>query len=96
MPGLSSADCRWALTPTTKAPLANVDKVNFVGTPDQVMKRLAPYLDSGFVTDVILCNFNALCGVEYAESSGRAMNRLVSMIKGIEMPADAPGFASMV
>lgn len=89
-------DKEWVLDSCAKVPPAAVDKVNFVGTPDQVMKRLAPYLDSGFVTDVILCNFNALCGVEYAESSGRAMNRLVSMIKGIEMPADAPGFASMV
>lgn len=79
-----------------KVPREAVDKVNFVGTPEQVMKRLAPYLDSGFVTDVMICNFNALCGVEYAESSGLAINKFVSMIKGVEVDANATGFASLV
>jgi phthiodiolone/phenolphthiodiolone dimycocerosates ketoreductase len=95
------AMCTWydkdyVLDACRKIPREAVDKVNFVGTPEQVMTRLSPYMDSGLVTDVMLCNFNGLCGVEYAETSGRALNRLTHMIKGTEMPKDAPAFASLV
>jgi len=62
----------------------------------QIMARLEPYLQDGLVTDVMICEFNGLCGVEYMEGSGKAINRLVHMIKGTEMPADAPAFASLV
>ncbi len=89
-------DREFVLDACAKVPREAVDRVNFVGTPEQVMTRLSPYLDSGLVTDVMICNFNALCGIEYAESSGLAINRLVSMIKGVEAPVDAPGFASLV
>jgi phthiodiolone/phenolphthiodiolone dimycocerosates ketoreductase len=79
-----------------KIPREAVDKVNFVGTPEQVMVRLEPYLHDGLVTDVMICGLNGLCGVEYMEGSGKAINRLVHMIKGTETPTDALAFASLV
>lgn len=95
------AICPWygqeeVLDACAKLPREAVDKVNFVGTPEEVMVRLEPYLQDGSVTDVMICGFNGLCGVEYMEGSGRAINRLVHMIKGTEMPADAAAFASLV
>ena len=95
------AICPWygreeVLDACHQVPREAVDRVNFVGTPEQIMTRLSPYLDSGLVTDVMICAFNGLCGLEYAESSGRAINRLVHMMKGTEVPTDAPAFASLV
>jgi phthiodiolone/phenolphthiodiolone dimycocerosates ketoreductase len=95
------AICPWyekdyVLDACSKVAREAVDRVNFVGTPEHIMSRLSPYFEGGLVTDVMICNFNGLCGVEYAESSGRAVNRLVHMIKGTEVPEDVPAFASLV
>lgn len=79
-----------------KIPREAVDKVNFVATPEQVMARLEPYLQDGLVTDVMICGFNGLCGVEYMEGSDNAINRLVHMTKGTEMHVRELAFASLV
>ena len=66
-----------------------IDRVNILGSPAQCMQRLQPYIDAG-ATDIFIYNFGALCGLEYAESSGEGVVQLLHMLKGMD-PAKASG-----
>lgn len=71
-----------------------IDKVNILGTPEQCMARLQPYIDAG-ATDIFIYNFGALCGLEYAESSGEGVVKLLHLLKGKDPSKAVGSFATV-
>ena len=77
-----------ALDVCARTPREAIEKVQFVGTSEQVLKRLQPYLDLGVIDELSLVNYAELCGVKYMASAGEAIVKLLSKVKGVE---SAPG-----
>ncbi len=69
-----------ALAVAARTPREAVDKVHFVGTPEQVFARVEPYLALG-VTDIFMVNYSPICDSRYVESGKAAGERLLKMIR---------------
>lgn len=66
---------------TARTPREAVRKVNAVGTPEQVLHQLEPWLDCG-VTDAVIYNLGGLCSAEHQKSAASANATLLAGIKG--------------
>lgn len=68
-----------------------VRNLNFFGTPDDVIRKLDPWIAAG-LTDVVIYNPAALCGSAHLPGVISANDRLVSMIRKIDVqaPPSAP------
>jgi phthiodiolone/phenolphthiodiolone dimycocerosates ketoreductase len=64
-----------------RVPDEAVRAVNFVGTSDEVIEQVQPWLDMG-VTDTIIYNLGTLCGREYLDACTKANQRLREALVG--------------
>jgi hypothetical protein len=75
---------------TARTPREAVSKVNAVGTPEDVLRQLDPWLDCG-VTDAVIYNLGGVCSSDHQRSAAAANTALLAKIKGRPVVRKLPG-----
>jgi phthiodiolone/phenolphthiodiolone dimycocerosates ketoreductase len=72
-----------------RTPREAVSKIQAVGTPDAVLRRLVPWLDCG-VTDLVIYNLAGMCSVAHQKSAVAANAALLAKLKGKPVVRNLP------